>query len=86
MQIKTLLAAALAASALYAQVSLAEVSEEEVVAKAVAAHPGEVTKAYKETKKGKELWEVKIKGEDGKEWEVFYDVQTGEFVEEKAED
>lgn len=85
MQIKSLFAAALAATALYTSVSLAQVSEEDVVAKALVAHPGEVTKAYKETKKGQELWEVKIKGDDGKKWEVFYDVQTGEFVEEKED-
>jgi hypothetical protein len=33
---------------------------------ALKAHPGKVTKAYEDTKKGKKTWEVKIDGADGK--------------------
>ena len=40
---------------------------------------------HKDTKKGKKTWEVKIKGNDGKKWEVYYDIKTGELVAEEAD-
>lgn len=51
---------------------------------ALKAHPGKVTKAYKDRKNGKETWEVKIKGDDGKKWEVYYDMKTGVLVAEEG--
>lgn len=61
-------------------------SLDQAVSAATAAHPGEVIKAYQETKRGQEVWEVKIAGEDGKQWEVYYAVNTGELVMEKIDD
>jgi uncharacterized membrane protein YkoI len=59
------------------------VTKEQIEAKALEEHPGKVEKIYKETKKGKEVWEVKIKGDDGKEHELYYDAKTGEPVTRK---
>lgn len=42
------------------------ITKEQAVEMALKAHPGKVTKAYEETKKGKKTWEAKIKGDDGK--------------------
>ena len=47
---------------------------------ALKAHPGQVTKVYEDTKKGKKTWEVKINGSDGKKWEVHYEISTGALV------
>ncbi len=80
---KTVLAAVLTVSASMALA--AGMTKEEATAKATAAHPGEVTKVYQEKNKGQDVWEVKIKGQDGKKWEVFYAVDTGEFVKESSE-
>ena len=51
---------------------------------ALKAHPGEVTKAYQDSKKGKQTWEVKINGTDGKKWEVHYEIKTGALVSEES--
>ena len=61
-------------------------SKEQAIEKATQAHPGEVLKAYQETKKGIETWEVKIKGADGKTWEVYYAVADGSLVKEEQDD
>jgi len=56
------------------------ITKEQIVERALKEHPGKVEKAYQDTKKGKEVWEVKIKGDDGKEHELYYDLKTGEAV------
>lgn len=63
--------------------SASMLTKEQAIEKALADHPGEVKKAYREKKRGKEVWEVKIEGDDGKKWELYYDAQSGELV--KAE-
>lgn len=61
------------------------ITKEQAVEMALKAHPGKVTKAYEDTKKGKKTWEVKIKGDDGKKWEVYYEIATGELVAEEED-
>ena len=61
------------------------ITKEQAIEMALKAHPGKVTKAYEDTKKGKKTWEVKIKGDDGKKWEVYYEIVTGELVAEEAD-
>ena len=61
-----------------------EITKEQAVDMATKAHPGEVTKAYEDTKKGKKTWEVKINGSDGKKWEVHYEIKTGALVSEEG--
>jgi uncharacterized membrane protein YkoI len=61
------------------------ITKEQAIEMALKAHPGKVTKAYEDTKKGKKTWEVKIKGDDGKKWEVYYEIATGELVAEEAD-
>lgn len=61
------------------------ITKEQAIAMALKAHPGDVTKAYKDTKKGRETWEVKINGTDGVKWEMYYDIKTGELVAEEAD-
>lgn len=51
---------------------------------ALKAHPGKVTKVYEDTKKGKKTWEVKIDGDDGKNWAVYYEIKTGQLVAEEG--
>ncbi|HCK79920.1 MAG TPA: PepSY domain-containing protein [Candidatus Competibacter sp.] len=60
------------------------VTKEQAVEMALKAHPGKVTKAYEDTKKGKKTWEVKIDGDDGKKWEVYYEIKTGQLVAEEG--
>ncbi len=67
-----------------AAATTAGITKEHAVEMALKAHPGEMIKAYKDGKNGKETWEVKIKGDDGKKWEVYYDIKTGELVAEEA--
>ena len=61
-----------------------EISKEQAIEMALKAHPGEVTKAYQDTKKGKKTWEVKIDGKDGKKWEILYEIATGALVAEES--
>ncbi len=63
----------------------APITKEQAMAMALAEHPGQVTKAYQETKRGKTLWEVKIDGDDGQKWELYYNADTGELVKAKAD-
>lgn len=56
------------------------ITKEQAVEMALKAHPGDVTKVYEDTKKGKKTWEVKINGSDGKKWEVHYEISTGALV------
>lgn len=59
-------------------------TKEHATAMALKAHPGKVTKAYEDDHKGKKTWEVKITGDDGKEWNVYYEIATGALVDEKS--
>jgi uncharacterized membrane protein YkoI len=61
------------------------ITKQQAIAMALKAHSGEVTKAYEDTKKGKKTWEIKIKGNDGKKWEMYYEIATGELVAEEAD-
>lgn len=61
------------------------ITKEQAIEIALKAHPGKVTKAYEDTKKGKKTWEVKIKGDDGKKWEVYYEIATGELLAEEED-
>ncbi len=61
------------------------ITKEQATEMALKAHPGKVTKVYADTKKGKKTWEVKITGDDGKKWEVYYEIATGELVAEEAD-
>lgn len=85
---KSLLAAAALSALAFAAVAAdtpAPITKEQAIAMALAEHPGKVTKAYQETKRGKDLWEVKIDGDDGREWELYYDAATGELVKAEAD-
>lgn len=62
-----------------------EITKEQATDMALKAHPGKVTKAYEDTKKGKKTWEIKIDGNDGKKWEVYYEIKTGALVAEEAD-
>ena len=73
-----------AAPAAAAAAPAREITKEQAVEMAVKAHPGEITKAYQDTKKGKQTWEVKINGSDGKKWEVHYEIKTGALVSEES--
>ena len=62
-----------------------KITKEQATEMALKAHPGTVTKAYEDGHKGKQTWEVKIDGADGKKWEVYYEIATGALVDEKSE-
>jgi uncharacterized membrane protein YkoI len=57
------------------------VTKEQIEAKALKEHPGKVERIHEKKHMGKEVWEVKIKGTDGKEHELYYDAKTGEPVQ-----
>ncbi len=59
-------------------------TKEQAIERALQAHPGKVEKAYQETKKGQEVWEVQIEGDDGKKWELYY-TMDGKLLKEKAD-
>lgn len=61
-----------------------EITREQAVDMALKAHPGAVARASRDTRDGKQTWEVTIKGKDGKQWEVYYDIKTGELVAEEG--
>ena len=63
----------------------AAITKEQATEMALKAHPGKVTKAYEDTHKGKKTWEVRISGDDGKKWEVYYEIATGALVDAKSE-
>ena len=61
------------------------ITKEQATEMALKAHPGKVTKAYEDTHKGKQTWEVKITGDDGKKWKVYYEIATGALVDAQSE-
>jgi uncharacterized membrane protein YkoI len=81
------IAAVLGISAiLFTGISVARdaISKEQAAEMALQVHPGEVTKAYQETRRGQEVWEVQIKGDDHKEWRLYYAL-SGELIKEEVE-
>ena len=77
-------AAAPTPAAATAPAAATHITKEHATEMALKAHPGKVTKAYEDTHKGKKTWEVKIDGDDGKKWEVYYEIATGELIDEKS--
>ena len=61
------------------------ITKEQATEMALKAHPGEVTKAYEDGHKGKQTWEIKIKGKDGKNWKTYYEISTGALVDDKED-
>lgn len=61
------------------------ITKEQAIEMALKAHPGKVTKAYEDNHKGKKTWEVKIKGDDGKNWQTYYEITTGALVDDKQD-
>lgn len=65
--------------------SQAPITKEQAAEMALKLYPGRVTEVDDDQKDGKEAWEVKIKGNDGKEWEVYYDKATGELIDSEED-
>ena len=94
--IKTLFVASALVAAISTGISLASddnmtsqghaFTKQQAIEMALTEYPGEVIKAYMEKKRGKDVWEVKIKAEDGKKWELYYDAETGELVKSEYDD
>jgi uncharacterized membrane protein YkoI len=61
------------------------ITKEQAVEMALKAHPGKVIKAYEDGHKGKQTWEVKIDGADGKKWKTYYEITTGALVDDKED-
>lgn len=59
---------------------------EQAVEMARQARPGRVQEVERDTKDGVEVWEVKIKGDDGEKWELYYAVADGELIKEEKDD
>ena len=69
---------------LWLNIALADsITKEQAIDMALTSHPGSVEKAYQETKKGVNVWEVMINGEDGNVWKVYYRVDNGELFLKK---
>lgn len=58
---------------------------ESCVKAALAKHPGKILSLEAEIEKGKPIYELDIKGKDGKEWEIECDAATGKLTEEEQE-
>ncbi len=80
-----LIAATLASVAVFSTTAVlaADLTKEQATEMALKAHPGQVIKTYEETHKGQKVWEVQVKGDDGKKWEVYY-TMDGKLMEEKS--
>jgi len=61
-------------------------TREAAIAQALGHRPGEVIKAYRETKRGRDLWEVQIRDEEGRQWELYYAADDGTLVAEEIDD
>lgn len=61
------------------------ITKEQAIEMALKVHPGKVIKAYEDSHKGKKTWEVKIKGDDGKTWETYYEITSGALVDDKQD-
>ena len=61
------------------------ITKEQATEMALKAHPGKVTKVYEDGHKNKQTWEVKITGDDGKKWKVYYEIATGALVDTQSE-
>lgn len=64
--------------------SAAMVTKDQAITIALESHPGKILKAYRNVKQGQDVWEVKIEGDDGKEWELYYDM-AGNLIAEDAD-
>ena len=53
------------------------VTKESVEKSALEVHPGTVEMAQKMHNNGKDIWEVKVKGSDGKQYVINFDAKTG---------
>jgi uncharacterized membrane protein YkoI len=50
------------------------------------ARPGQVQKVEQDTKNGIPVWEVKIKADDGAQWELYYSIADGTLVKVEKDD
>lgn len=62
----------------------AMVTKDQAITMALERRPGKIVKAYKDDWRGKEVYEVEIDGDDGKEWELYYDM-AGNLIAEDAD-
>jgi uncharacterized membrane protein YkoI len=62
----------------------AMVSKDQAINMALESHPGKIIKAFRDIKEGQDVWEVKIEGDDGKEWKLYYDM-AGNLIAEDAD-
>ncbi len=46
---------------------------------------GAVKEAEMDTENSKDVWEVKVKGDDGNKWELYYDAKIGDLVKSESE-
>ena len=82
MKSRNKLLAVTALCALFSGVALAaNMTEQQIKDAAIKAQPGTVELAKLEKKGAHELWEVKVKGNDGKEHTLYF-TQAGEHVSE----
>lgn len=65
---------------------LAKTTEDEAKAAATAAVPGTVTKAELENEDGNVVYDIEIKGADGKVTEVIVDAGNGKVLHQEAEE
>ncbi len=59
---------------------------EQAIEMARQARPGTVEEVERDTKDGVAVWEVKIKGDDGQKWELYYSIADGKLVKEEKDD
>jgi uncharacterized membrane protein YkoI len=55
-------------------------TKESVEKAALAAHTGTILSSAHETKNGKDVWQVLVRGTDGKTYTMYFDAKTGAEV------
>ena len=74
------LATATLMTAVGAQTLAAAATRDSVEKTALTAHPGKVEMVEQTKRMGKDVWEVKIKGNDGREYNLYYDISSGNEI------
>ena len=80
MNASRLIAAAVIAGLSGAALAASPPTKETIEKTALTAHPGTVLLSKQEKKSGKDVWEVMVKGTDGKDYTMFFDPKTGSEV------
>jgi uncharacterized membrane protein YkoI len=53
------------------------VTQSSIEKHALALHPGKISMSKQEQRNGKNVWHITVKGQDNKEYTMYFDAKTG---------